>query len=121
MRFLIILLFLIIIAACGSNKKQDAGMIIPQKKMELVIYDMMLVDRYAMQFMVNDSIKKNNLKWESMKLFNQVLLFHNVSKKQFFASFDYYMKRPEEFTIMIDSLVSISNKGKEELYKNTMR
>lgn len=115
----VLLVFLFV--ACNSNKDPDTSKLIPRKKMELVIYDMMLADRYAMQFMVNDSLKKNNLKWETMKLFNQVLAYHKVSKTQFFASMDFYMRRPEDFRVMIDSMVSISNKEKEVLYKSSMR
>jgi hypothetical protein len=109
-----------LIALACRTKTDDAKWVIPKAKMGAVIYDMMLADRYSMQFMMNDSLKKNNMKWESMKLFNQVLAFHNVKKKDFFKSFDYYMSKPEELKVMFDSLVSRSNKMKESLYKTNM-
>ena len=110
---------LIFISACSSQSSQKPGLL-SQRKMEAVIYDMMLADRYSNQFMINDSLKKDSLKLESMKLFNQVLAFHGVTKKDFYKSFDYYMNRPEEIRVIFDSLVSRSNQTKERLYKKNM-
>ena len=107
------------IASCNSGVTETNG-VLPKRKMEAVIYDMMLADRYSAQFMINDSLKKDSLKLESMKLFNQVLAFHGVKKKDFYNSFDYYMNRPEEIRVIFDSLVSRSNQTKERLYKKNM-
>ena len=117
MRKLFWVLFLI--TSCSSRETAPSG-VLPKRKMEAVIYDMMLADRYSNQFMINDSLKKDSLKLESMKLFNQVLVFHGVKKNDFYKSFDYYMNRPEEIRVIFDSLVSRSNQTKERLYKKNM-
>ena len=102
--------------SCGkSDKPKD---LIPQAKMERVIWDMVQADEFITNFVLKDSAKVN-VNAERYKLYEQVLSLHNITKQQFKNSYDYYASRPGENKVLFDSLSARANRRMQESYKPT--
>ena len=96
-----ILLLSILYFSCSHKEKKDAA-IIPEKKMREVMWDMMRADQYITDYAVKDSAF--NRKEESLKLYRQIFLLHNISADQFKKSLAYYGSRPDLLRPILDSL-----------------
>lgn len=105
-----LIFFLVIIAATGCrDHKQTGTAIIPEQKMAKVLWDIIQVDEFSNVYLVNDSLR--DAKKERMKLYKQVFRLHNVSEKDFFSSYKYYVDRPDVMKELFDTL---SNRGERE-------
>ena len=81
------------LGSCTDSSKIPSS-IIPKDKMEKVLWDMMLADRYSAQYLLRDSASRN-VKVETMKLYEQVFQIHKISQAEFVKSFKYYLNRPD--------------------------
>jgi len=106
----VLIFFLVIIAAtgCTDHKRADSA-IIPEQKMTKVLWDLIQVDEFSNVYLVNDSFR--DAKKERMKLYKQVFRLHQVSEKDFFSSYKYYVDRPDVMKELFDTL---SNRGERE-------
>ena len=86
--------------------------------MEKVLWDMMLADRYASQFLIRDSLKIN-VKEETFKMYDEVFQIHHISKDEFIKSYKYYLNRPDLNKVMFDSLAARGSRGRDSLYKKS--
>lgn len=107
----IVVLFLL--AACADKEEVPKKLIAPNE-MQSVLWDMLLADRYASQYIVKDTAK--SLKIENLRLYDQVFQIHKITKAQFIESFEYYLDRPDLSKIMFDSLSAGANKKRGEVY-----
>ena len=114
--FLIILLCLFI--ACTNRSKVPSD-VLPKDKMEKVLWEMMLADRFAYQFIVKDSLKKN-VTQETFRVYAQVFSLNNISREDFVKSYKFYMTRPDLSKVMMDTILNRANRLKEESYKPRM-
>jgi len=89
--------------------------IIPMEKMDKILWDMLLADRFSSQFLVKDSAKIN-VKEETFKLYGQVFAIHHITKEQFSKSIKYYMNHPYQNRVIFDSLASRATRSKNETY-----
>jgi hypothetical protein len=110
----IVLLFFFI--GCTNQYKVPKD-VLPKDKMEVVLWDMILADRYSANFLVKDSTK--NLKEETFKMYDQVFTLHKITRQQFVKSFKYYLARPDIAQKMLDSLATHANRRREEIYRPT--
>ena len=118
MRWLIltgILVFFIYIGCTNQYKVPDD--ILPKDKMEKVLWDMIVADRYSAAILAKDSTK--NIKEETFKLYEQGFSVHKISRQEFIKSFKYYLKRPDIAQVMLDSLATHANRRREEIYRPT--
>jgi len=99
---LFIICSLIIITGCKNKNRIPAG-IIPQKKMQTILWDMMRADQFLSDFVLNkdSSLDKRT---ESIKLYSQVFAIHHISKEQYEESFSFYKAHPALFKAIMDSL-----------------
>lgn len=100
--------------ACGKNDRPKD--LIPQVKMEQVIWDMVQADEFITNFVLKDSAKVN-VNAERYKLYEQVMSLHNITKDQFKRSYDYYASRPKENKVLFDSLAARANRRIQESYQ----
>ena len=114
MRLLISFLFLSFALVSCSNDKEIPKKIIPQKEMQTILWDLLLADRYASQYISKDTTK--HIKIENLKLYDQVFQIHKITKAQFIESFDYYLQRPDLTKVMFDSLSAGANSRRGEVY-----
>jgi hypothetical protein len=107
-RYLLLIVFL---ASCSSANKPSK--ILEPQKIQVVFFDMMRIDAFVYQFASKDSSIKPNEKF--LVLQEGVLKKHNVSRKQYETSINYYQNKPNEFKIILDSITNIYTREK---YKN---
>jgi len=119
MRYILVIVCLFISLACSNPEKVPKD-IIPKEKMEKVLWDMMLADRYSSQFLVRDSAKIN-VKEETFKLYDQVFQVHRISKDEFIKSYKYYLNRPDLNKVMFDSLSARGSRARDTLYKRSQK
>lgn len=101
-------------AAC-TNQYKVPGDIIPKEKMEKVLWDMMLADRYASAYISKDSSK--NVTEENFKLYQQIFDIHDITRDEFVKSFKYYLQRPDITMVVLDSLAAHANRKREDVYQ----
>ncbi len=108
--------FCVAIAACSSKESKPADLI-PKEKMEKVLWDMVLADRFSNQFLLKDSLKVD-VKTETFKLYEEVFAVNKVNHDQFVSSYKYYLNHPRELKLMFDSISVRANRERKSLFKN---
>lgn len=99
---LLIIYSLFLLTGC-RNKGRVPADIIPQKKMQAILWDMMRADQFLGDFVLNkdSSLKKDA---ESLKLYQRVFSIHHISIERFQKSFSFYKTHPSLFKSMMDSI-----------------
>lgn len=105
--FIHITFFSLFFFSCSDAPKG----LLPQKKMQQVLWDVLKADTYTKQFLSKDSTK--NLKLENAKMQMQIFALHKVTKEDFYLSYEYYKTKPQLFNAIMDS---ISNNTTLERY-----
>ena len=90
-------LLLLFVYSCNTTSS-----IIPQKKMQAIIWDLMKADALAQQLILKDSLKK--LPQESKKITDRVFVIHDITEDQFKKSYQYYSEHPDILKIIMDSI-----------------
>ena len=112
------MLMAFICAGCTRQYKVP-GDVLPKDKMEKVLWDMIVTDRYASTILVKDSTK--DAREETFKMYEQVFKIHKISRDEFIKSFKFYLGRPDIAKVMFDSLAAHANRRREEMYKPTVQ
>jgi hypothetical protein len=112
-----LVMMVLLLIACGESKEVPKD-VIPQEKMQLILWDMILADRYSNQFLIKDTAKLD-LKLETFMLYDEVFQVHQIDKERFVKSYKFYLSRPDLLKAMFDTLSVRANKEKETLYKPT--
>ena len=113
-RLFFILFSIGLLAACDNNNRPKD--LIPEPKMESVIWDMVQADEFIQNYVLKDS-NKVNVNAERYKLYEKVLSVHNITKDQFKKSYEYYASHPGETKLLFDSLSARANRRIQESYK----
>jgi len=110
---LLIICCFLIIDGC-KNKNRIPADIIPQKKMQAVLWDMMRADQFLSDFVLNkdSSLDKRT---ESIKLYSRVFAIHHISKEQYERSFSFYKTHPALFKLLMDSLSTAKAEAPTEM------
>lgn len=101
--------------SCSNADKVPSG-IIPKAKMEKIMWDMLLADRYSTQYLQKDTAKID-FKAETFKLYSAVFALHQVSAAEFRKSFTYYLSRPDITRNMFDSLSVRGSRDRDTLFR----
>jgi len=99
---LLLICISILLAACKQTNRIPAG-IIPPKKMQVILWDMMRADLFVGDFVLRQDSGLDK-KTESNNLYSQVFAIHQISKEQFGKSFSFYKEHPALFKVIMDSL-----------------
>jgi hypothetical protein len=102
---LLILCAFIFLAGCGGKDKIPNG-ILPQKKMQAVMWDMMRADQFLSDYVLNKDSSLNR-KTESIKIYQKIFLIHKINKEVFQRSFSFYQSHPALLKVIMDSLSKI--------------
>jgi hypothetical protein len=113
-RWLFVLLITGLLAACDNDERPKD--LIPEAKMERVVWDMVQADEFIQNYVLKDS-NKVNVNAERYKLYEKVLGLHNITKDQFKKSYEYYSSRPKDSKMLFDSLSARANRRIQESYK----
>jgi hypothetical protein len=112
-RLFLMLFFVCCFISCSDRKPKD---ILPEAKMENIIWDMVQADEFISTFVQKDSAKVN-VAAERYKAYERVFAIHNINRAQFKKSYDYYAARPGFTRKIFDSLSSKSQRRIQDTYK----
>lgn len=104
-----------VFSAC-SDKTRVPSDVLDREEMESVMWDMILADRYAITYLPMDSVKRKDIKTETLKLYDQVFQVHKISREEFVKSYKFYLSRPDISKVMFDSIASRANRKRDEQY-----
>jgi Domain of unknown function (DUF4296) len=99
--------------SCGGKNDIPSGIIKPAK-MQLVLFDILRADAFVFEFAKKDSTK--NPEVESVRLQQQIFTVHEVSKDEFYKSYDFYKTHPDLMQPLLDSMI---NKATRDKYVTT--
>lgn len=99
---------LLIVYACflfTGCKSRDSipDSILPPKKMQLVLLDLMRADQFLADYVLNKDSSLDR-KTESIKLYQKIFLIHKINKEIFQKSFSFYRSHPAFLKVIMDSL-----------------
>jgi Domain of unknown function (DUF4296) len=103
----------LMLIACTGDQKVPKG-ILPQKKMQEVLWDMMSTGEFLNGFVLNQ--RSVDTVAESSKQYGRVLQFHHITAEEFEKSYHYYRQHPSQLKVILDTL-SKRQIPPEELYK----
>ncbi|HEY1872290.1 MAG TPA: DUF4296 domain-containing protein [Chitinophagaceae bacterium] len=104
---------LFIFAACTPEDKKIPKDILPINKMKHIVWDLAQAGAYASYKKEKDtSIKTVNTAYLA-----EVLKMYNISKADFFKSFNFYQAHPLLNRQLFDSVNAYANQQRVEMYK----
>lgn len=108
MRLLLLLFWISLFAGSCSDKKKIPNGVLPPEKMQVVLTDILIADALNSERIVKDS----TLKWpnENASGFLKVFQLHHTTKNEFNRSYNFYLKRPDLFKVITDSVSSVINR-----------
>jgi len=106
-------IILFVFAACTPDEKKIPKNILPIDKMKVVVWDLAQAGSYADLLKDNDSA----LKVLNTGYMAKALKLHNVSKEDFFKSFDFYQQNPLLNQVLFDSVSAYAERQKNDIYK----
>jgi ribosomal protein S8 len=98
---LLLIFFLLFIISCGQKQDIPPG-ILPQSKMQAVLWDMLRADEFVLNFERNDSSR--TVKDKSTLLYEKIFTIHQITKSQFEKSVTFYSQHPDLFKVVLDSM-----------------
>ena len=110
----LIMVLMSLLSACSSPEKKPADLL-DKEKMEKVLWDMVLADRFSSQYLLKDSLKMD-VKSETFKLYEEVFAVNKVSRDQFISSYKYYLNHPRILKVMFDSISARGNRERKALF-----
>lgn len=117
MRIVAGIVMVFILFSCNENEK-PAG-ILPEKKMQEVLWDYLKADVLTTDGVPVDSTKFRNA--ENVKLQQIIFAQHHVTREEFYNSYKYYMQHPSEMTVMMDSMMAIQLRNKQAYDSSRVR
>ena len=100
--FLWIVLLLFVTSGC-KNKDSIPGTVLPPKKMQAVLWDMMRADQFLSDYVLNKDTSLKKIP-ESLKYYQQIFAIHKINKEQFQHSFSFYKSHPVLLKALMNSL-----------------
>lgn len=114
MRFGVALALIAFLVGCNSDDQVPAN-VIPVKRMQTIMWQLMQSDEYVNMLVTKDSTKKSSA--ERAKRYEEIFALNQVSQDEFKKSYQYYLQHPEITKLMFDSITAIAQRQRSELYK----
>ena len=105
MRFFAMFVLVAVIFSCQSSVPKD---VLPPKKMQAVLWDVMQADEMAEYYSVKDSSFRRLDKHADY--YQQIFSLHKITKEDFTKSLSYYENHPAALKSILDSLQSIGER-----------
>ena len=102
-----ILIFILLFFSCRSSIPKD---VLPPKKMQAVLWDIMQADELAEYYSGQDSGFKSLSK--HVDYYQKVFAIHKIRKEDFAKSLVYYENHPVQLKPILDSLQSFGGRQK---------
>jgi hypothetical protein len=111
MRALVVAICFLLLAGCNRNTAR----ILPPDKMEAVLWDIIRADVFTQNFVKKDSLR--NPVMENLKLQDQVFTKHQVTKTDFYKSYDYYINHSDLMKIILDSMSAKAERDRPNMMR----
>jgi len=111
--FIAYFMLVAVLFACTTKDKEIPKHIMGIDTMKIIIWDLTRAGAYAALLDEKDTSKKT----VNTAYLAEVLKLHNLSKKDFFTSFDFYQQNPVLNQQLFDSLNSYAQRQRGLLYK----
>lgn len=105
-------------AGCSDKNSVPSG-ILSLEQMHGVMWDMIQADQYSALYLAKDSAHID-LKLENLRLYEQVLRLHQVSREEFRKSYQYYLDHPAINQVLFDSVASRGIRERTESYSRSL-
>lgn len=105
--FLLILIILFFTMGCKS-KNEIPDTVLSQKKMQIILWDMMRADQFLTDYVINKDPSLNKTT-ESLKYYQQIFAIHKISRDEFQHSFSFYKSHPALLKLILDSISTPAN------------
>jgi hypothetical protein len=109
----------LVLWACSGKEKIPAG-VLPEKKMQAVLLDIMRADQFLANFVLNRDTSLDKRE-ESIKLYRRIFRSHTVSKEDFQQSMIYYSAHPALLKTLMDSVSALSIRRPEAQVETPVR
>ena len=107
---------LICLYSCWQPKPGRNG-ILSVDNMKTIMWDMVQTDEFASVYVKKDTTR--NLQKETNILYQKVFALHKTDSSQFFKSFYYYKKYPENYKVLLDSLNALATRERDNRFNFT--
>ena len=88
MRISLLIALAVIFTAGCKNKNVIPNNVLPEKKMQEILWDMMRADQFLADYVLNKDSSLNKTT-ESLKYYQQIFAIHKTSKDEFQHSFSF--------------------------------
>ena len=102
MRSILLLLVLLFAFGCRDKKSVPQG-VLPQEKVQAILWDMMRADQFLSDYVLNRDTSLTTTT-ESLKYYQQIFALHKVSREEFQQSFSFYKSKPALLKEIMDSI-----------------
>ncbi len=96
----------LVLLACSRKENIPDG-ILPEKKMQAVLWDIMRADQFLASFVLSRDTSLDKRE-ESIKLYSRIFRVHTVTKEDFQKSMAYYSAHPELLKVLMDSVSALA-------------
>lgn len=104
-----------LLGACARHDELPEG-IIPQAKMEDVMWDMLQADRFVNEFLPKPGDSTYNTR-KVLEEYQKVFDVHKISRDEFLRSYKFYLSRPDLAKVMFDSIAPRAERRRSEVYR----
>ena len=113
---LLLIAAVLLVAACNDNDDVPSG-ILNQQKMQKVFWELTQADVYVNEVIRKDTVRNKNLNQESISLQKKIFKLNNISKEDFYRSYDYYKNHPDKMKVILDSISAVADREREKIIK----
>ena len=111
----VISLVIVLLTACSTNKTENQDLL-PFKKMQQTVWQLMKVDEFLSRQLQTDTALKPSL--EQAQYYQRVFDLNKIDRVQFYATLDYLDKHPVELKELMDSVEALSKREKLDFIKH---
>ncbi len=97
------------LVSCGNKNDLPPGVLKPAQ-MEAVLWDIIRADAYTTDFIQPDSSR--NAVEENARLQRKAFALHNISKEDFYKSYEYYRSNASLFKPILDSIIARAGRNR---------
>ncbi|KIC89389.1 DUF4296 domain-containing protein [Flavihumibacter sp. ZG627] len=113
MRNACVLVILTIFFLNACKEKREEQIVLSNKQIVPIVYDLMLTDEFTMQMKGKDTTY--DLSVNRSEKYDQVFRLHKIDFKTFSDSYKYYLGHPGELKVVFDSVEALATRRRLQI------